>query len=466
MDFKALVERVVENIHAQREAESEAHQKLRSQLTSRGEHEHMPGIMQVGKTGVIYVMARASQLGFSYGNEEWANFGQGAPETGKLPNQPERKVSIVADDPIVNEYGPVAGIKELREQVANLYNVRYREGKESKYTYENVCICPGGRAALTRVAACIGDVNVGFFLPDYTAYEQMLSVFKNFCPIPKALHQKNSYRLTQEQLKTEVSERGLSVILTSNPGNPTGQLVDGEDLKHVVDIAREERCSMIMDEFYSHYVYKGGVTGRMVSSAEYVNDVNKDPIIIVDGLTKNWRLPGWRCCWVIGPKELIEAMQSSGSFLDGGASHPIQHAVANSNLLDPDFVRQDALALQQHFSAKRELVLKRLAEIGMLVECPSEATFYVWVNLENLPAPLNNGMGFFEEALKFKVICVPGIMFDVNPNKRRELFSSPYHHYVRLSIGPPMEQLEKGLDAFERMIQHFKELHAVRHRGD
>lgn len=51
------------------------------------------------------------------------------------------------------------------KKVADLYNARYRQGKESQYGPENVCICPGGRAALTRIAACVGDVNVGYFLP-------------------------------------------------------------------------------------------------------------------------------------------------------------------------------------------------------------------------------------------------------------------------------------------------------------
>jgi aspartate/methionine/tyrosine aminotransferase len=48
----------------------------------------------------------------------------------------------------------------------------------------------------------------------------------------------------------------------------------------------------------------------------------QDSTVIVDGLTKNWRLPGWRVCWVIGPKNLISALSQSGSYLDGGANHP------------------------------------------------------------------------------------------------------------------------------------------------
>lgn len=78
---------------------------------------------------------------------EWANLGQGAPETGDLPGGPPRTTSIdlSAYGNGVNEYAPTTGVKELRQAVADLYNREYREGCESKYTYENVCIvCSGG----------------------------------------------------------------------------------------------------------------------------------------------------------------------------------------------------------------------------------------------------------------------------------------------------------------------------------
>lgn len=66
------------------------------------------------------------------------------------------------------EYGPTAGIKPMREAVANLYNAHHRQGKESQYTWENVCIVPGGRAGLIRIAAVLGNAYLGFFVPDYT----------------------------------------------------------------------------------------------------------------------------------------------------------------------------------------------------------------------------------------------------------------------------------------------------------
>lgn len=57
--------------------------------------------------------------------------------------------------------------------MANLYNVTYRKGKESQYTYENVCVVPGGRAGLSRVAAVVGDVYCGYQVPEYTTYSEV-----------------------------------------------------------------------------------------------------------------------------------------------------------------------------------------------------------------------------------------------------------------------------------------------------
>jgi len=101
---------------------------------------------------------------------------------------------------------------------------------------------------------------------------------------------------------------------------------------------------------------------------------------------------------------------------------------------------------------KRDHILKRLKDIGLEVKIPPVATFYIWLNLENLPHPINSGLTFFEELLKEKTIVIPGIFFDINPAHRRNLVSSPCHHFVRLSFGPPLEDLDRGIDAITRVL--------------
>src|ERR1035437_5365317 len=439
----------------------------------------VPGFRSVPRTGVIYVTHEATRHGFVYGHPEWANLGQGSPETGAIPNSPPR-VESVSIAPAAQQYGTVGGAKDLRQAVADFYNATYRRGKKSKYTADNVSIAGGGRLALTRLASALGNINMGHFIPDYTAYEELLSVFKAFPPIPILLRAEHSYKITPADLKEEILGRGLSALLVSNPANPTGQLMEGKELATWCDPARACQCSMIFDEFYSHYIYtnencssrresahsKTGQSGlmsaatsfetatkaKMVSAAEFVVDVDKDPVVVVDGLTKNWRYPGWRISWTLGPKAVLAAIASAGSFLDGGANHPFQNAALP--LLDPKNAEAETLAIQKHFGRKRELVLARLKKLKIGVDAAPAGAFYVWANLAKLPAPLDDGMNFFRECLKEKTIVVPGVFFDVNPGNRR--MHARYKNYCRISFGPEIEKLELGLNAFERVIGKFK----------
>lgn len=461
--FKDLT--VVDLPAVSHEDHSEAHQIYRASAghTHKGflpqtvnpDEETVPGIQHPGSTGVIYCTDRAVANGFNPGKaHEWANLGQGAPEVGPIPGAGPRPSTVsISED--ANEYAPTTGVKELRQAVANLYNVTYRKGRKSLYTHENVCIVPGGRSGLSRVAAVVSDVYCSYQVPDYTAYDQVLGAFKRLIPVPTALDPEREYDMDIGQLKRDIKVQGLQVILASNPRNPTGQVIKGEKLKELVSLSREH-TTLILDEFYSWYIYpeEGEEFGQSVSSAEYVEDVNEDSVIIIDGLTKNWRLPGWRVCWVVGPKNLISALSQSGSFLDGGANHPLQMAAIS--FLDPERVVHERLALQHHFKAKRDHVLGRLERLGLKVHVYPHATFYIWLNLQPLPAPLNNGLTFFEELLKEKTIVIPGIFFDVDPNHRRNLFNSPCHQFVRLSFGPPIEELDKGIDAIARVLQRAK----------
>jgi N-succinyldiaminopimelate aminotransferase len=404
----------------------------------------------VPRTGVIYVTNEAQKRGFSTTNAEWCNLGQGQPETGELPGAPPRvsRVEIALDD---QEYAPVAGIWELREAIASLYNGLYRRGMPSQYSAENVCVSGGGRAALTRAAASLGHVNLGHFLPDYTAYEELLDVFKAFTSIPILLEGERGYAFGTDELRREILGRGFGAILMSNPCNPTGKLVEGEELARWVTIARDLECALLLDEFYSHYVYTAA-PGRLPveSAARYVEDVDRDPVVVFDGFTKNWRYPGWRVTWALAPKDVVEALASAGSFLDGGGNKPLQRAAIP--LLAQDLVVAETSAIQAAFRAKRDYLLSRLERLGVRVDRAPDGTFYVWGSVDRLPPPLNDGMGFFRAGLDEKLIVVPGEFFDVNPGKRRHGRASRFKGHVRFSFGPPMAVLERAVARIERMV--------------
>ncbi len=402
----------------------------------------------VPRTGVIFVVSEAAKLGFHAEAADWCNLGQGQPEAGELPGAPPR-IGAITIHPDHHEYAPVAGVWELREAVASLYNQLYRRGLPSQYSAENVAICGGGRLALTRAAAALGNINLGHFLPDYTAYEELLEIFKNFAAIPILLDADQGYAFGPEALAKEISGRGLGALLVSNPCNPTGKLVQGAELESWVKVARDLDCALLIDEFYSNYIWAD--EARSVSAAAFVRDVDRDPVILFNGLTKNWRYPGWRVSWAVGPKAVVEAMVSAGSFLDGGGSQPIQQAALP--LLEPRVVEAETRAIQAVFAKKRSLMLEGLRGLGIKVDRPPEGTFYVWGNLAELGGGLNDGMSFFRAALAEKTIVVPGEFFDINPGKRRHRRVSRFRGYARFSFGPAEGVVAEGLARLKRVVK-------------
>jgi N-succinyldiaminopimelate aminotransferase len=404
----------------------------------------------VPRTGVIYVTTEASKRGFRTGDPGWCNLGQGQPETGPLPGAPPR-VEHIAIDVDDQEYAPIPGIPELREAIADLYNRHYRRGMRSQYSAENVSVSGGGRAALTRAAASLGHVNLGHFLPDYTAYEELLDIFKAFTAIPILLEGERGYAFSIEDLRREIHGRGLGALLLSNPCNPTGKHVRGDELASWVELARELDCSLLFDEFYSHYVWNTPPGApAMESAARYVEDVERDPVVLFDGLTKNWRYPGWRVTWTVGPRKVIEAVASAGSFLDGGGSKPLQRAAIP--LLEDAHVVAETAAIHAAFGAKRERLLAGLERLGITTDRAPDGTFYVWGKVGGLPPPLDDGMGFFRAALDKQVIVVPGEFFDVNPGKRRSARASRFRRHVRFSFGPSADSLDTALVRLATLI--------------
>jgi aspartate/methionine/tyrosine aminotransferase len=190
-----------------------------------------------------------------------------------------------------------------------------------------------------------------------------------------------------------------------------------------------------------------------VSSSLYVEDVNRDPILIVNGLTKNWRCPGFRICWTVAPERIVRMLSSAGSFLDGGANAPLQKL--SLPLMELDFIRRDTWALQRHFRAKRDFLLQELDRMGIKVQWKPNATFYVWADLSSLPPPINDCLVFFEECCREKVICVPGVFFDVNPGGIRHITKSKCINHVRFSYGPPKENLYLGMQKVEQIINRW-----------
>ena len=409
-------------------------------------------VRQVPYMGVIWVVHEASKLGFWNGNPEWCNLGQGQPEVADMEGAPKRIKSVILE-PSDQAYGPLGGSEEVREAIAASYNRLYRRGMKSQYTAKNISFAAGGRQALTRLFAILADGSrVLYKSPDYTAYEDYLGYHKaRLTLVPVMTDEASAFSLSPEALEACIQRQRVNAYVFSNPCNPTGEVVKGKELQRYVALAREHNCLLGCDEFYSHFIYNedGSPGSGPVSAAVYVEDVEKDPVLLIDGLTKSHRYPGWRAGWAVGPSHCIEMINRAGSALDGGPSLMVQRAALEA--LEQARYDLETSALRSGFAKKRRLMLDKLKSMGITAAAEPGGTFYVWATIRNLPPPLNDADPFFHACLKEKVMTVPGRFFDIRPLVVRDI-DEPFASWVRFSYGPPEAVVAEGLKRIATVI--------------
>ena len=407
---------------------------------------------KIPRMGETQVISEALSSGFNTRRTQWCNFAQGQPEVSQFQDAPSR-LSWITLETHDHEYSPVAGNDELRDAIAGYYNRFYREDMDSKYKKENVSVAPGSRAALSRILGALGDIRIGHRNPESPLYQGLLDSHRDkLKTIPLYADPAKGFSVELSELEKHISGKKLDAFLMSNPGNPTGQVVSGNELKKLTAISRKQKCTMIMDEVYSHYVFglEGEDAKRPLSVAPFIRNVDRDPILIVDGLGKGWRYPGWRLSWIVGPSKVIELINELALILDGGTSVPSQRlAVKALEIERSDQERNRGLEV---FTEKRAIVTKRFEAIGM--ECVKEpcGTFYVWADISSLPKGLNNADKFFKRGLEQKLISIPGKYFNVCPEDKNSA-SKQLKNWVRFSFAPSITNLSMGVEKLAEMVE-------------
>ena len=415
-----------------------------------------PMVRYVPYMGVIWTVNEASKLGFYNGHPDWCNVGQGQPEVGTIEGAPDRIESLKLQ-PSDAAYGPVGGTLEVREAIADWVNRTYRKGM-SQYTAENVSFACGGRLALTRLYSIFKDgARIAYKNPDYTAYEDYLYPLRHNCElIELRAEEKDGFTVPVERFENFMHDVRPNAFVFSNPCNPTGQVIKDEAMDRYIDAARKENCLLGADEFYATFSYNedGSPAEKAVSALPYVKDINRDPVIVFDGLTKGFRYPGWRAGWAIGPKYLIEMINRAASAVDGGPSTMVQRGVIEE--LAEGHAEAELLATRKEFAVKRKMMMEGLAELG--IHTPANqplGTFYLWASIENLPGKLSDADYFFHACLQKKVITVPGHFFDVRPFRVRPA-NEPYRHWVRFSYGPNRQTIKTALERIAQVIKEHR----------
>ena len=326
-------------------------------------------------------------------------------------------------------YTSNAGLKNLREEINNYLkrtqNISYNPLKE-------ILVTVGGSEAIDiglRAVINQGD-EVIIPQPSYVSYEPC-AILAGAKPVIINLKVENEFRLTPEELENAITDKTKLLILPY-PNNPTGAIMEKEDLEKIAKIVEKHDIYVMSDEIYSELTYKGKHTS--IASIEGM----QERTILINGFSKAYAMTGWRLGYVCAPENIIKQMTKIHQFAIMCAPTTSQYAGIEA-IKNGD---KDVSEMRQSYNMRRRFLMKRFKEMGL--ECfEPYGAFYVF------PCIKEFGMTSEEFALKFleeeKVAVVPGTAFGESGEG-----------FLRISYAYSMENLKIAIDRLEKFVNGLK----------
>ncbi len=367
--------------------------------------------MGVYETLFKFVDATSMYMG-DPGTHPWA---QGYPLTTQLPGGPPLpdRIDLLATD---LKYPKATGEIELREAIASYYNKNYSAG----ITPDHVAVFAGGRPGILATLAFLeSDVCIAVEETEYTPYYDMLKILGRKVQLLPS-NEENRFRpeLTDYDVDP-VDSTSRVLLLKSNPCNPTGVAVTGDDLKNLVKAFSEPGRGALFDEAYEFYC-----DPEPESALRYIEDIDQTDIFVIGAATKGLQVPGMRVGWAVAAKKHIEIFRNYSSFGMGGVSRASQLYV--TRLFEPVRIQQARTAVSRFFSFQRARYEKGLKELGFEL-FTGNGGFYHWGKLPNgLTAD-----AFNERLFTHQAGILPGRLCDMA--RRRH---GPLERFMRFSFGP------------------------------
>lgn len=292
------------------------------------------------------------------------------------------------------------------------------------YTPDEVVVTSGATEALCATLGAMlnpGD-EVIIPTPAYILYESITilnratPVYLDTCP--------TGFQITREALAAVASERTKAIIITS-PNNPTGCVLNADSLDAVADFAVEHDAFVICDDVYGRLVYADGFQSFAARHPEL-----RDRIVVCDSFSKPYAMTGWRLGWIAADAWFVAQAAKVHQYMVSSVPSFVQHAAVAA--LESDI--EPALEM---YRERRDLVLRRLDEIGLPVNRPDGA-FYVFPSIEQLGLSSEE---FCERLIREAgVALVPGSLFGAEG-------------HVRLSYCCSMEDIAEGLNRLESFVR-------------
>lgn len=323
-------------------------------------------------------------------------------------------------------YTANAGLMELRQEISNYLYRKYNLSYSAK---DEVLVTVGGSEAIDLALRAMLDPGDEVIVPEpsYVSYVPCVALADGV-PVTIPLQEAHQFRLQPEELEAAITSKTKIVVL-SYPNNPTGAIMNQEDLEAIAKVIIDNDLYVISDEIYSELSYQE----EHISIASLPGMAERT--IVINGFSKAFAMTGWRLGYAAGPKVILQEMTKIHQFAIMAAPTSSQYA-GIAALRDCD---RDVQEMRESYNQRRRYLMNALKELNLPCFEPYGA-FYVFPNISEF------GMTSEEFAtqlvLEEKVAVVPG-----------SAFGDSGEGFIRISYAYSIEELR---EAFLR-VGHFIE---------
>ena len=326
-------------------------------------------------------------------------------------------------------YTSNAGLKDLREEISNYIN------RTQGVTYcpdNEIVVTVGGSEAIDIGLRAVIDAGDEVIIPQpsYVSYEPC-SILAGAKPVIINLQAQNEFRLQPQELLNAITDK-TKVLILPYPNNPTGAIMERDDLEKIAQIVKEKEILVMSDEIYSELTYKE----KHVSIASL--DGMKERTILINGFSKAYAMTGWRLGYACGSAEIISQMTKIHQFAIMCAPTTSQYAAVQA-LKKGD---EEVAKMRQSYNQRRRYLMESFKDMGL--ECfEPYGAFYVF------PCIKEFNMTSEEFATKLlmeeKVAVVPGTAF-----------GDCGEGYLHISYAYSLDNLKIALSRIEHFIQRLR----------
>ncbi len=337
-----------------------------------------------------------------------------------------RKAGILSLESGKTRYTANRGLIKLRREIASYMDRKYQMQFDPD---REILVTVGGSEAIDmslRAIICPGD-EIIIPQPSYVCYEPMVRICGGV-PVILETSAENDFKVTPEMLRAVITPKTKALILPY-PCNPTGAIMEREDLERVAEVLRDTNIIVLSDEIYAELTF-GGKKHVSIGSLEGM----KERCVIINGFSKTFSMTGWRMGYACGPREIIEQVTKIHQYAIMSAPTTAQYAAIEALRNGDDAVQ----AMYEEYDMRRRLIVSGFNKIGLTCREPKGA-FYAF------PCIRSTGMTSDEFCEKLlyskKVAVVPGTAFGASGEG-----------FIRASYCYSTEHIKEALSRIEEFL--------------